>query len=103
VAEKARIADTMLARMKGLLFTDGLGADEGLWIEPCNSIHTFGMRFTIDALFLDGSGKVIKIVPRMKPWKMTWIAPKARGVLELPEGQIERTGTRVGDELERLA
>lgn len=103
MAERARIADTMLARMKGLLFSDGLGADEGLWIEPCNSIHTFGMRFTIDAVFLDRGGKVVKIVPRMKPWKMTWIAAGARGVLELPEGQIERTGTRVGDELERLA
>ena len=103
LAEKARVADRMLARMRGLLFTDGLADSEALWIAPCNSIHTFLMRFTIDALFLDRQDKVVKAVSRMKPWRMSAIAFGAKGVLELPEGTIERTGTRVGDQLERTA
>jgi uncharacterized membrane protein (UPF0127 family) len=101
LAERARIADTFGTRLVGLLSSKGLADGEALWIEPCNSIHTWFMRFTIDALFLDKNGKVVKAVEQMKPWRLTWIALGARGVLELPAGQIAKTGTKVGDELER--
>ena len=103
LADKAKVADTMATRMVGLLSSRGLGDGEGLWIEPCNSIHTWFMRFTIDAIFLDREDRVVKLVERMRPWKLTWIAPRARGVLELPAGTIDKTGTRVGDVLERSA
>lgn len=101
LAERARVADTMVTRMVGLLSSKGLAEGEGLWIQPCNSIHTWFMRFTIDALFLDKENRVVKSVERMRPWRLTWIAPKAIGVLELPEGRIEKTGTKVGDVLVR--
>ena len=101
LSDRTRVANTMVTRMVGLLTTKGLGAGEGLWIEPCNSIHTWFMKFTIDAVFLDKKGNVVKVASRMKPWKLTAIARKARGVLELPEGTIEKTGTQIGDEVEK--
>ena len=101
LSDRTRVADTMGARMVGLLTSRGLAEGEGLWIEPCNSIHTWFMRFTIDAVFLDREGQVVKLASRMKPWRLTAIARKARGVLELPEGTIERTGTAVGDLVEK--
>jgi uncharacterized membrane protein (UPF0127 family) len=79
-----REACSLFSRMKGLLGVKGLSPGEGLWICPCNSIHSFGMSFEFDALFLDTG---------MSYWD-------ARGVLELPEGMIERTGTEIGDEIE---
>ena len=103
LSERTRIANTMISRMVGLLSTKSLTDGEGLWIEPCNSIHTWFMRFTIDAVFLDKQGSVVKLKARMKPWKMTLISRKARGVLELPAGTIERTGTQMGDVIERKA
>jgi uncharacterized membrane protein (UPF0127 family) len=103
LSDRTRIANTLVTRMVGLLSTKSLSDGEGLWIEPCNSIHTWFMRFTIDAVFLDDRGSVVKLKDRMKPWRMTLISPKARGVLELPAGTIERTGTRMGDVVERNA
>lgn len=101
LSDRTRIANTTVSRMVGLLSSRGLAEGEGLWIEPCNSIHTWFMRFTIDALFLDREGRVLKAISRMKPWRLTWITRRAVGVLELPEGCIEKTGTRVGDVLVR--
>lgn len=101
LSSRTRVANTTVSRMVGLLSSRGLADGEGLWIEPCNSIHTWFMRFTIDAVFLDKQGTVVKLASRMKPWRLTRIARKARGVLELPEGTIERTGTQVGDVIER--
>lgn len=101
LSSRTRVANTMASRMVGLLSSKGLDDGEGLWIEPCNSIHTWFMRFTIDAVFLDKEGRVVKLAARMKPWRLTRIARKARGVLELPAGTIERTGTQVGDLVER--
>lgn len=101
LSERTRVADTTVSRMVGLLSSKGLAEGEGLWIQPCNSIHTWFMRFTIDALFLDKENRVVKSVERMKPWRLTWIARRAIGVLELPEGCIAKTGTMVGDTLAR--
>ena len=103
LSDRTRIANTLVTRLVGLLSSKGLASGEGLWIEPCNSIHTMFMRFTIDAVFLDKQGNVVKLKSRMKAWRMTAISPKARGVLELPEGTIEKTGTQVGDAIEREA
>lgn len=103
LSERTRVADTLPTRLVGLLSSPGLAEGEGLWITPCNSIHTWFMRFTIDALFLDREDRVLRAVPRMKPWRLTRVVAGSRGVLELPEGTIERTGTRVGDVLERVA
>ncbi len=103
LSDRTRVADRLVSRMVGLLATDRLEDGEGLWIEPCTSIHTWFMRFPIDALFLDDGGRVVKLVRTMKPWRLTSIARRARGVLELPAGTLDRTGTSVGDEVERTA
>jgi uncharacterized membrane protein (UPF0127 family) len=89
-----------LARMKGLLGFQGLSPGEGLWICPCSSIHSLGMAFEFDALFLDGGMRVVALYGRFRKNRLSRIHWNARGVLELPEGTIERTGTEVGDELE---
>ncbi|MBW6504424.1 DUF192 domain-containing protein [bacterium] len=99
VGSRIRVAGTFFARLRGLLRTDGLELGEGLWIRPCNSIHTFGMRFEFDALFLGPDGKVVGRYERFRRNRISRVFWNARGVLELPAGTIERTGTEVGDEI----
>ena len=100
IGDAVRVAERFFPRMRGLLRTDGLAEGEGLWIHPCSSIHSFGMRFEFDALFLDGDNKVEGLYRRFRKNRISRIFWKARGVLELPAGTIERTGTEVGDEVE---
>jgi uncharacterized protein len=92
-------AVTFLARLRGLRGTDGLAPGEGLWIRPCNSIHSIGMRFDFDALFLGPDGKVVGRHERFRRNRISRVYWNARGVLELPAGTIESTGTEVGDEI----
>ena len=94
-----RVADTFVSRLRGLLFTESLGPGEGLWISPCNSIHSFGMRFEFDAVFLGPGEKVVGRYERFRRNRISRVFWNARGVLELPAGTIERTGTEVGDEI----
>jgi uncharacterized protein len=94
-----RVADTFVSRLRGLLFTESLGPGEGLWISPCTSIHSFGMRFVFDALFLGTDWRVVGLVERFRRNRMSGVYWNALGVLELPAGTIERTGTEVGDEI----
>lgn len=82
------VADTFLSRMKGLMFKKEI--KKGLWITPCNSIHTFFMRTKIDVLYLDAKGKIIKMTPFIKPWRIGPIVWKAKSVLELPAGTIQK-------------
>ncbi len=93
------VASGAIARMRGLLGTDGIPAGGGLWISPCRGIHSIGMRYAFDALFLDATLKVVGALPGFPPNRISKIFPSARGVLELPEGTIESTGTRIGDEI----
>src|SRR4030067_3231306 len=95
-----REACSPFARMRGLLGVEGLPPGEGLWICPCNSIHSLGMAFEFDALFLDGGMRVVALYRRFRKNRLSRIYWDARGVLELPEGTIESTGTEVGDEIE---
>ena len=100
IGNTIREASTFLARSRGLLGKDGLAPGEGLWICPCGSIHSLGMRFDIDALFLDRNLKVVGRCDRFRRNRISRIFWNARGVLELPAGTIERTGTEVGDEIQ---
>jgi uncharacterized membrane protein (UPF0127 family) len=100
LADAVRVADTFFARLRGLMGAKVLSFGEGVWICPCNSIHSFGMRFEFDALFLDGGNKVEGLYKRFRRNRISRIFWEARGVLELPAGTIERTGTEVGDEVE---
>ena len=99
VADRADIADTSVKRRTGLLKHTGLEPGEGLWIAPCEAVHTIGMKFPIDVLFLDKKKKVLKIKPAMPRWRMA-ISLFAHSVLELPSGRAAETQTRPGDQLE---
>ncbi len=99
MAERALIADDSKSRRTGLLKHDGLAAGEGLWLAPCEAVHTFGMKFPIDVLFLDKKRKVLKIRPDMRKGKMA-ACLRAHSVLELPSGMAAATRTAPGDELE---
>ena len=95
-----RVADTSIERGVGLLKDTGLEDGDGLWIVPCNSIHSFWMKFVFDAIFLDRHLKVVHLVRKMKPWRISKIKFEANSVLELPPGTIARSGTEFGDQLE---
>jgi uncharacterized membrane protein (UPF0127 family) len=85
--------------MRGLLGRRALPSDEGLLLRPAGSIHTFFMRFPIDAVFLDGEGRVVRVVHSIRPWRAA-SARGARAVLELRAGECDRRRLQVGDVLE---
>ncbi len=93
------LASSSDQRRTGLLKHKGLGVGEGLWIVPCEAIHTFFMKFAIDVLYVDRKRVVRKTVRALGPWKLSgcWVA---NSVLELPAGVIDATGTQPGDQLE---
>jgi uncharacterized membrane protein (UPF0127 family) len=99
VADRADIADTSAKRRTGLLKHTGLEPGEGLWISPCEAVHTIGMKFPIDVLFLDKKKKVLKVRPAMGRWRMA-MSLFAHSVLELPSGRAAETQTAAGDQLE---
>ena len=98
LADRAEIADTSAKRRTGLLKHTKLEPGEGLWIAPCEGVHTFFMKFPIDVLFLTRQKKVLKVRHRMAAWKLA-MSFRAHSVLELPAGTAQATGTSVGDQL----
>lgn len=100
VADRASVAATRAARAVGLLNRDGLDPGEALWIAPSRGVHTFWMRFAIDVLALDDHGVVIDRVPNLKPWRVRLPRRGTAGVLELPAGTLERSGTQLGHRIE---
>jgi uncharacterized membrane protein (UPF0127 family) len=100
LAENGRVADSIWGRLVGLLRDKELAEGDGLWIVPCNSIHSFAMRFAFDAVFLDHDLRIIHLMGEMKPWRISPIKFAAHSVLELPAGVIAQSGSRLGDQLE---
>jgi uncharacterized membrane protein (UPF0127 family) len=99
ISDQCRFANSVLKRMVGLLNRKKFAPGEGLLFDRCYGIHTFGMRFPIDVVFLDKEYKVIRTVPALPPFR-TCAVPHAIYVLELPAGSIERTGTQAGDQIQ---
>jgi uncharacterized membrane protein (UPF0127 family) len=98
LATEADAADTSKKRRVGLLKHTCLSDGQGLWIAPCEGVHTFGMKFPIDVVFMDRKKKVLKIRPGMVPNRMS-LCLTAHSVLELPAGKATETGLQAGDEL----
>ena len=98
LGEAIELADTSSKRRVGLLRHERLEPGEGLWIVPCESVHTFFMKFPIDLVYLDKAKKVRKVRRAMPPWRLS-ACFFAHSVLELPAGTIEATGTAAGDEI----
>lgn len=99
VARRLSLADTFGKRLRGLMGRAELPQGEGLLITPCNSIHTFFMRFPIDVLFIDEHRCVVHLIPALKPYRLSPLVRAARSVVELPAGTIARTRTETGDRL----
>ena len=99
LCERVERADTWRSRLRGLLGRDGLAPGVGLLLDPCNSVHTFFMRFSIDVAFLDAQGLVVALSPRLSPWRATRVHLRARTTLELAAGALEACGVRIGDRL----
>ena len=99
LATRLEAAHTGAKRRKGLLGRDGLAAGEGLWIVPCESVHTFFMRFPIDLVYLDREKKIKKTRNAVGPWRLS-ACLSAHSILELPAGTILRTQSEPGDMLE---
>lgn len=97
--DRLSVADRFGARARGLLGRAGLAADEALWINPCNGIHTFFMMFPIDCVFVDRDLRIKKIFSHVRPWRIIPIVWGARSVFEMPSGAADRLGLRVGEEL----
>lgn len=98
LADRADIADTSAKRRTGLLKHERLAPGEGLWI-PTEAVHTLGMKFPIDVLFLSRKRKVLKVRSNMVRGRIA-ICLRAHSVLELPAGTAQETGTVAGDQLE---
>jgi uncharacterized protein len=98
VCQDAGIANSMWSRFKGLMMRKSLGEREGLLIQPCSSVHCFFMRFPIDVIFIDKESKVVRIVPSLKPWRLSLGGKGAHSALEMNGGAASGL-VSVGDTL----
>lgn len=98
VCERCLVAARPLQRMRGLLGRRELPEGEGILLRRAGSIHTFFMRFPIDAVFLDREQTVLRVAPELRPWRAAG-QKGARAVLELASGEAGRRGLRVGERL----
>ena len=85
----AEVAGSFWARARGLIGRRSLAPGTGLLIPRCNAIHTFFMRFPIDAAFLDRDNRVVKVVRNIRPWRLfVWGGWKAAKVLETASSTV---------------
>ena len=94
------VADSIFKRAKGLLGRTSLANNSGLMLKPCKAVHTFGMKFEIDIIFLDKENRVIKIIEALKPNRITAVYSRAATVLELAGGSTAEAQLSPGDYLE---
>ncbi|MBC7421666.1 MAG: DUF192 domain-containing protein [Bdellovibrio sp.] len=97
--EKLEVAESFWQRGRGLLGRKNLEANQALWIMPCNNIHTFFMKFTIDCIFVDKKMQIKKIVSRVSPFRFVGPYWKAFSVIETSEGFAEKKKLSIGDHL----
>ena len=102
LATALAVADTHWMRLRGLLglAANDFGNGSGLWIVPSHGVHTLGMGFPIDVVYLDRAMNVIHLETDMKPWRFAPVRRQAASVLELPSQKVAETGTAVGDKIE---
>jgi uncharacterized membrane protein (UPF0127 family) len=100
LAHRVAWAGTSAERRHGLLGRSELHPEEGMYIAPCQWIHTFGMKFPIDVLFLAKNGRVMAIHHSLRPFRLSRPVLRAQGVLELAAGRAKATNTEIGDIVE---
>ena len=102
IATEATVADSYFTRLIGLLGKTKRWAQlgKGLWIVPSSGVHTIGMLFPIDLIFLSKEKEVVHVEEFVRPFRISKVSLKAMSVLELPPYTIYRSGTQVGDRFE---
>ena len=106
VSKSITVASTLVeatgffSRLRGLIGKDVLEDGAGLWMARCRAIHTFGMRFPIDVIFVDRNMAVKKMVKGVPPFRPIVFCLNAKGVIELPIGAIEKAQVQLGDKIE---
>ena len=99
VADRCRVASGLRERIFGLHLLPQLQAGEGLMLPGATSIDTTFMGYVMDAVFVDGEGRVARVVHDMAPWRMAWFTRGAKDCIELPAGAARASRTEVGDQL----
>lgn len=99
IARRAEMANTFLARFLGLMFRASFGAHDAMVLSPCGSIHTFFMRFAIDVVCTDPTGKVVDYAKTVRPWRLFVPRWNAKTTLELPSGAIRQHAIAIGDQI----
>ncbi len=96
----ARMADRAWSRARGLLGRRAMDSQEALWIRPCAAVHTWGMGFPIDVVWLDGEGRILALREELSPWRWAWSGQsRVRDTLELAAGQIRERVLQTGQRL----
>jgi len=98
LCEHVEIADTMLPRMRGMMGRGSPRPGQGILLRPAPSIHTAFVRFRFDAVFLDAGLRVVRVVERLRPWRVV-SARRGMSVLELAAGEVQRRRVQVGDQV----
>lgn len=93
------VAGSIAQRLRGWLGRTQAPAERGLWLVPCDAVHTMGMSFPVDLVFVDGGGRIRRIDAAVPPWRFR-ICLGAHSVIELAAGQAQRLGLSAGDFLE---
>lgn len=94
------VAERTRERMRGLLGRNGLSQGTGLLLDPCGAIHTFGMRFALDVIFVDRRFRVCRVVQHVHPRRFCLGGWRARATIELEAGQLDLTSFALGSQLE---
>lgn len=102
IAEHIEWAGTGAGRRRGLLGRKAMDRTEGIYLTPCEWIHTFGMHFPIDVAFLSSTGEILAVHHSLKPNRLSKIVLRAEGVLELSAGRLYATSTEVGDDIQLI-
>lgn len=100
ICEKVEVANTFLKRFRGLMYRKSINDNEGLLLEPCNQIHTFGMKFAIDTITISRDNRIIYIDENVVPGKVRPIVKDGRKVLELVSGTTKKIELGLGDVIE---
>jgi len=97
LGRQVAVADRWTSRLRGLLFRPRLRAGEGLLLAPCRAIHTIGMRYPIDVVYLAATGEIVRLWHEVPPGKRLPWCRAAASVLELPPGTLAEAEAGVGD------
>lgn len=97
MANRGKVADRFWTRFRGLLGRRQFHPGEALIIKPCSSVHMIGMKFPISVLFVSPQNKILHIIEVLRPYQLSPLIKGSAYVVELPVGQVEASGTKVGD------